>query len=232
MLNYIRRYLRRKTEPIRLLQTLAPPELRLRTLVHVGAHLAQERHLYESCGYRDVLWVEGSPEVFGRLQSVLENHQGSARHKTCCALLTDSDGEVVALRGFSNDGKSNSIFSPTQELRSRWPAVGETGVIENVRSRTLDSLLRESGYAETCDVLIVDVQGAELLVLRGAETTLASVSAVIVEVSTRAYYEGGVLYPEVRAFMEARGFSPMSTPRRHGDMLFLRNSLLRQSAAA
>jgi hypothetical protein len=101
-----------------------------------------------------------------------------------------------------------------------------------VTSRTLDTLLSGTKYANQCDVLIVDVQGAELLVLKGAESTLARASAVIVEVSTRPYYQGGVLFPEVKTFLESRGFTSMSTPRRHGDMLFLRNKYLQKSKAA
>lgn len=232
LFNYIRKYLRRKTDPIRLLRQLAPADLKLETLVHVGAHLAQERHLYEECGYRQVLWIEGSPEVYGRLSTVLESHQGTAQHEACCALLTEKDGDQLALQSFSNDGKSNSIFAPTSELRTRWPAVDVTGVVESVTSRTLDTLLSGTKYANQCDVLIVDVQGAELLVLKGAESTLARASAVIVEVSTRPYYQGGVLFPEVKTFLESRGFTSMSTPRRHGDMLFLRNKYLQKSKAA
>jgi FkbM family methyltransferase len=232
LLNLIQKYFRRKTEPIRLLQRLAPVDLTLQKLVHVGAHLAQERSLYEDCGYQQVLWIEGSPDVFQRLSKVLHSHQGSAQHHSLCALLTDKDGDEIALKTFSNDGKSNSIFSPTSEMASRWPSVTQTGKTESVSTRTLDSVLAESPLAGHCDVLIVDVQGAELLVLRGAEKTLANAKAVIAEVSTRPYYQGGVLFPELKAFLESRGFTAMSLPRRHGDMLFLRNEYLVRSKSA
>ncbi len=226
MINQIRRYLRRKTNPLDLLHQVLPLVPPLKTLVHVGAHLAQERHQYESHGYQNILWIEGSSQVYGRLVDVIASHEGPAKHATQCALLTDQDDAEVQLIEFSNDGMSSSIFGATERLTARWPEVTETGATETIRSSTLDSLLQGTDFAVQCDLLVVDVQGAELLVLKGAERTLAKANAVICEVSTVPYYDGGVLYDELADYLTVRGFVPMSTPRRHGDMLFIRQSLL------
>lgn len=226
MFEQLRKYFRRKKNPVDLLSALAPKGTELTTLVHVGAHLAQERHNYEKLGYKNVLWVEGSPAVFDRLEGVLSAHDGPAHHEAVCALLTDKDNEPVALKTFANDGMSSSIFSATDESLERWPAVVETGEVESTLSLTLDSLLQQKERFSSCQALIVDVQGAELLVLKGAEQTLATCNAVIAEVSTIPYYKGGVMFDELSAFLKERGFEPMSVPRRHGDMLFLRDSEL------
>ncbi len=220
--------MRRKADPLGLLARLAQPGLRLNSLVHVGAHLAQERHAYEALGYRRMLWIEGAADVHARLAESLVAHQAQRRaaggpevqHLSACALLTDREGDDVALREFSNDGMSSSIFAATSTLKQRWPELGETGRLQTARTRTLDGLLAEMGFADV-DVLVVDVQGAELLVLKGATQTLAQVKAVVSEVSTQALYEGGVLFDELRAFLHGHGFEPMSAPRRHGDMLFV-----------
>lgn len=220
--------LRRKADPLGLLARTARPGLELASLVHVGAHLAQERHAYEALGYRRMLWIEGASDVHARLAESLAEHVAQRRaagraevqHETACALLTDRDGDEVALREFSNDGMSSSIFAATGTLKQRWPDLAETGRLEPARSRTLDTLLAERAFGAV-DVLVVDVQGAELLVLKGATQTLGQVKAVVSEVSTQALYEGGVLFDELRAFLHSHGFEPMSVPRRHGDMLFV-----------
>ena len=85
-------------------------------------------------------------------------------------------------------------------LRETWPGVEETGTIENVVTVTLDEIAVQSGFSKP-DLLVVDVQGAELLVLKGGLSVLAAAKAVIVEVSRKPYYEGGVLYPELRDFL-------------------------------
>ena len=227
-LRALRRLLRRKADPLRLLARKAPPGLQLRTLVHVGAHLGQERHGYEALGYRDMLWIEGSERVHAQLAESLAAHVAERRaagvtdlrHQTVRALLAAREGEELALREFSNDGMSSSIFGATDTLRERWPAVHETGREERVRTRTLAGLLAELGFGPV-DVLVVDVQGAELLVLQGAERTLQQVKAVVSEVSTRPFYDGGVLFPQLRAFLSEHGFEAMSAPSRHGDLLFV-----------
>lgn len=230
-----KRFLRRKADPIKLLKDLVPKSISLTTLIHVGAHLGQERHQYEQCGFQDVLWIEGSPKVHERLAEIIAEHTNEedispagTRHRTACALLTDQNNSEIELYEFSNDGASSSIFQSTDECRKRWPQVMETGEREKVRTRTLDHLADEVGLLESADVLVVDVQGAELLVLKGAKRVLSRVQAVVAEVSTLPFYAGGVLYPELEQFMKSHGFEPMSLPPRHGDLLFLRRHLAEQ----
>ena len=228
MLSHLRKILRRKADPVQLLARQAPAALDFARLVHVGAHLGQERHRYEALGYRQVLWIEGSRSVHERLAQSLAQHVADraakglppVEHRSVCALLTDRDGDEASLREFSNDGMSSSIFAATDTLKARWPDLHETGRLQATRTRTLDGLLDELGFGDV-DTLVVDVQGAELLVLKGALRTLSTVKAVVSEVSTQPLYAGGVLYPELAAFLQAHGFVSMSVPRRHGDMLFV-----------
>ena len=237
VLKFARKMIRRKVNPVSLLHTLNPSGSPLRKLIHVGAHMGQERHLYESCGYDEVLWIEGSPSVHARLTESLNEHtngtgvsESGTRHHSVCSILSEKSGEDIKLLEFSNDGESSSMFPPTSETQKRWPHVTTTGRNEVVRSRTLDEVAEECGILQSADVLIVDVQGAELLVLKGADQVLRNVKAVISEVSTVPYYDGGVLFPELNSFLETKGFCSMSVPRKHGDMLFLRRDLAAKCA--
>ena len=237
VITLFKRYLRRKSNPIDLLKRLYPARSDFRSIIHVGAHAGQEKDFYEAHGFDDVLWIEASPSVYQRLAATIEDHNKSnagkpapPRHRTVCALLTDRDGDEVELHEFSNDGQSSSIFRSTEKCHSRWPHVVETGHTEKLATRTLDSVAAEYGMDKNLDVLVVDAQGAELLVLSGSENVLKNVKAVVSEVSTIPYYEGGALYPELHEFLTSRGFFPMTTPRRHGDVLFLRRELAEKVA--
>jgi hypothetical protein len=76
-----------------------------------------------------------------------------------------------------------------------------------VDAARLDSLLERSGIDRAgFQLLNVDVQGAELHVLRGAERTLASVAAVLVEVHVLELYDGAASEREVDEFLTERGF--------------------------
>ncbi len=147
------------------------------------------------------------------------------RHVAINALLTDRAGESVELHGTSNAGASGSIFRMGDVHREKWPHVEHTGESETVISATLDEIAAREGFAMP-DLLTVDVQGAELLVLRGGKKVLAEAKAVITEASTEKFYEGGVLFGELNAFLREQGFMAMQRPRKHGDILFLRKSLL------
>jgi FkbM family methyltransferase len=78
-----------------------------------------------------------------------------------------------------------------------------------VRLATLDGLVA-SGAARPADLLKLDVQGYELEVLRGAESSLAAASHVLLEVSFREFYRGQPLFAEVVAFLAARGLHLMA----------------------
>ncbi len=74
---------------------------------------------------------------------------------------------------------------------------------EQVERTTLDSL---KDALPQIDYLQIDVQGAELQVLRGAETVLRNVGVIELEVRFYPLYEHEPLFPEVHAFLNERGF--------------------------
>jgi|GEM_PF-1252887 FkbM family methyltransferase len=227
LLPILRRIFERK--PLKLLSFLSFGRFPIRKVIHVGAHLGQERRRYRKMGVREVLWIEGSPSIHAQLLASLDADRAAGklagRHVAVNALLTDKSGANVVLHGFSNAGASNSIFPMTEKLRETWPSVRQTGEDETVVSSTLDEIAAREGF-ENPDLVVVDVQGAELLVLRGGTRTLASAKAVVSEVSTVPYYEGGVLFGELNAFLETQDFAAAEAPSAHGDILYLRKELL------
>jgi FkbM family methyltransferase len=215
-------YLRKPRDGFSLLKEGWGRKLGLTNAVHVGAHLAEERDVYEALGFSDVLWIEASAEIYQDLVRSLARPTGAkTRHVAVNALASATPGEQLKLRHFSNEGSSNSIFAASPLFREHWPTIKETGVAETVTSDTADRIAAAHGFA-SADLLLVDVQGAELLVLKGATSLLKSAKAVIVEVSLQPYYEGGVLQPELREFLRGRGFMEIRRPPDHGDQLYIR----------
>ena len=79
------------------------------------------------------------------------------------------------------------------------------GVPRTVRAITLDGLIEEAG-ATGPFLLKVDVQGAELEVLRGAERMFADTELILLEVSLFRFFEEGPDFSDVVAYMKACGF--------------------------
>lgn len=96
--------------------------------------------------------------------------------------------------------------------------------------------------ALTRPILIkLDVQGAELTVLRGSAALLPHVDWVLCECSEVALYEGQALRPEIEAFLARHGLHPVRTDnlvthpelgRVQADVLFARSSASSASAPA
>ena len=74
----------------------------------------------------------------------------------------------------------------------------------------LDTLLHELRWPGNIDLMKIDVQGAELLALRGAEQALARTRFVFAEVSFAPLYEGSCVFGEVYDFLCSRGFRLLS----------------------
>jgi FkbM family methyltransferase len=187
-----------KPDPNRFLSSV-------RGVVHVGANVGQERDLYARHGL-DVLWIEPIPEVFATLT---QNLASFPRQRALEALVTDRDDVPYEFHVANNSGESSSILA-LKEHRDLWPEVDYTRTIA-LRSTTLATLLaRERVDLDRYDALVMDTQGSELLVLRGAETLLGRFNFVKTEVPDFEAYEGCARLEDIAAFMSARGFSERS----------------------
>lgn len=202
--------------------------LRGTTIVHVGAHWGQEASLYASWGADRVIWIEADPETAAQLRqhvAALEAAprglrarllaQTPTRHIVIEALVGDVDGNPTDFYVFSNDGESSSIFRKAADANERHAAIVETGMVRRLFMRSLDSLLPENGVdLEEVDILVLDVQGAELLCLKGATRLLSHVQLLETEVATRRWYEGGVLLPELDDWLKVHGYRRRTRVRR------------------
>jgi FkbM family methyltransferase len=106
----------------------------------------------------------------------------------------------------TRDPACASLYPPDQaavaahaELAGSEP-VGE----RTVQLRTLDDWCDEERV--TIDVLKLDVQGAELDVLRGAESQLRQVVMLEAEVEFNRIYQGLPLFADIDSFLRERGF--------------------------
>jgi FkbM family methyltransferase len=199
-----------------------------RTIVHIGASWAQELERYEALNVRQVVWIDAHPRVQRKLRSIL-GAKGSpgVRHVCVEALVADEDGRETPFHLFNNNGASSSIFHSTDLFREKFAGVEETGETVIIKSARLDTILRqESVPPNEVDILVFDVQGAELLALKGAGDYLAYTTFIEVEVSQEPLYADGVLFADLDRFLAGAGFTRVSSVRWHGDVAYVRTAAL------
>ncbi len=170
-------------------------------LIHLGANLGQERFLYDRYGL-NVLWIEPNPEIFPQLQ---QNIAKFAKQRAIKALIADKNREEVDFNISSNGGESSSILDLEGHAKM-WPEVRYTHVIK-IEALTLPSLVDEfSIRLSDYQALVMDIQGAELMVLKGAKAILSNFKFIKLEVPDFTAYSGCCTVVEVDAFMRSSGF--------------------------
>jgi FkbM family methyltransferase len=196
-------------------------------IIHVGANAGQERAHYARLGL-NVLWVEPIPHVFAALES---NLRGYPKQQALEALVTDQDGINVELQISSNGGKSSSILA-LAEHKEVWPDIDFKSAL-SLFGVTLPSLIKRNNIdASKYDALLLDTQGAELLILRGASAMLSQFKYIQAEAANFEAYENCPRVPDIVAFVEGHGFKvdPASMAgwdgdkRGHWDLVFERHS--------
>lgn len=156
-------------------------------ITHVGAHLAEEAWEYE---FFDLpcTWVEAAPELVDLIQITgLPKNQSVVQR-----LLGGTAGKIQTLNFYGPEGALSSVL----EVRDKENVAKQL----NLETSTLDEL-------PASDLLVLDVQGAELEVLRGGGEFLKSCKYIFLEVSlSDIYYHATPTLVDISKFLNFSGF--------------------------
>ena len=185
-------------------------------VLHIGAHLAEERFEYELLGV-SVIWIEGIPEYYSQ---VLKNLELFPNQSAWCYFLSDKSASEVPFYLANNDRASSSLFQLGD--KSGYPELTMNDQIL-IETHRIDEIVG-CEFFQKYDHVVIDVQGAELAVLFGFGDLLYSVKSMKIEVSTYEVYNGGAKYLEIKQYLANFGFSPLWEPTKHShtDILFMR----------
>ncbi len=116
--------------------------------------------------------------------------------------------------------KSSSLLPPdkTSEVLN-WLEFNQTEMVSTI---TLDSFCQEQKIKQI-DFIHMDVQGAELLVLKGAENLISSIKIIWLEVENITLYKEQPLLFDIENFMKQKGFTKIKDTVEHisGDQLWV-----------
>ncbi len=185
-------------DPIKLLEFIyIEPD----GIIHVGANTGQEAVRYAKSCPDICVYVEPIGSVFERLQANVSRYPG---HIAVQGLCSDVDGELVEFNIANNGGASSSLF-PLGEHARLYPEITYTNT-ETYRTTTLDSLITSRFPDARFNLLVVDTQGSELKVLKGATALLRKVDGIFVKICPYPLYDGGCTYLEIDEFLRPFGF--------------------------
>jgi len=161
--------------------------------IHVGAHHAQEHPDYVAAGIKRFVYIEPCAATFNVLKNKFAAHHHIQLFNVACGEI---ECEQVMYTGSQNEGQSNSLLKMQKHLQIH-PGITLPNT-ELVTVKRLDSLgLAHKGY----QLLVMDCQGFEGRVLKGAAETLKQVNYVYTEVNRDAVYENCTLVDELDALL-------------------------------
>jgi FkbM family methyltransferase len=189
----------------------------LRGAVHIGAHDCEELPFYNAIGLSqtDVVWIDAIP-------SKVEQTRSRGIPNVYNAIITDKDDETIQFN-VSNNVQSSSIFEFGTHSREH-PQVVYVDKIHG-KTVTVDTFFERNAIdPSTCDFWNFDIQGAELLALKGAAKSIHHAKALYLEVNQDELYKGCALVGDIDEFLAQYKFRRVLTHMtRHGwgDALYI-----------
>ena len=201
-------------------------------VIHVGSHFAQEHDEYLKMGVDYMVYIEPSKPTFEILLKKFGGKRDSIQDDGSRVVLFNlaCGAEYLGMQPMNvspfNEGQSNSLLSPHLHLEQH-PEVKFTDT-EMVEVQALDNLVIDY---DKCNIIVADVQGYELEVLKGGVGRLKKADAVYIEVNRDATYSGNALIDDVDVFLLQHGFERVETywpspSWSWGDAIYISKTLL------
>jgi len=169
----------------------------IKGVIVVGAHFGDEN--VELQGIKNKLFFEPLPHIFETLKSNVTD-----------AILVNKavgnkNGKVIMNVEKVNRGQSSSILKPIKHLQQYpWITFDEKMEVDMIR---LDNYPTQNLY----NLMIIDVQGYELEVLKGAKNTLNEIDYIITEVNRDEVYENCAKIEDLDSFLSQYNFIRVET---------------------
>jgi len=176
-------------------------DLKIRGVLHIGAHVGQEFGTYERLGINNVMFFEPVPSTFQRLK---ENVGDKAILVNTA--LGNMIGEVEMFTEIVNQGQSSSVLEPEHHLVQH-PNIQFNGR-QKVSMTKLDTFIEEK---DKYNFINIDVQGYELEVFKGGIEFLKTIDYVMTEVNRAELYKGCARIEELDWFLGSYGFERVET---------------------
>ena len=185
---------------------------------HIGAHDCEELSFYNSLGLtpEQVVWIDA-------IETKVEEARKRNIPNVYQAVITDQDDVDVTFH-ISNNIQSSSVLALGTHLQEH-PGVYYTRDVQ-LKSITVDTFFEKNGLdASRYSFWNFDIQGAELLALKGATKSIPHAKALYLEVNEKELYQNCGLIGEIDEYLAKYDFIRVLTDIcRHGwgDALYIR----------
>ena len=176
----------------------------IKGILHIGAHLCEEEESYMKLGLKqeNILWVDANYNL------CLENKKVNQERNIYCGAFADKSGVETDFI-ITNNGQSSSLLE-LQEHKAEHPWVYEVSR-QKVITACIDECFLDEVKNRGINMLVLDIQGAELLALKGAQKTLEHIDIIHCEVNVKKLYKDCALIGDIDNFLFSKGYKRIMT---------------------
>lgn len=189
-------------------------------VIHIGAHLMEERKEYLAIGVQDIIWVEANPKIYENIKTSNE----SEKELFFNYAISDKSDQLIEFN-ITNNNQSSSILELDRH-KIYHPEIFVSDKI-SVMSKTIDDLFESQGLdASKYNLMNIDIQGAEYLAFLGAKKTLEKIDFIHSEVNAGTLYKDCGLISDIDELLSKYGFSRVETdmsPWEWGDAFYIKS---------
>jgi FkbM family methyltransferase len=191
-------------------------KLDIKGILHVGAHKCEEQNIYTKYAQEEnIYWIEAIDFL------VEENLKLNPKLNIINECIGDIDDKDVTFK-ISNNTLSSSVLE-LGEHKNLHPQVSFVKVLDK-KTKTLKTILENHQLKNKFNLLILDLQGAELLALKGLGDLLNDFDYIYTEVNEKEIYIDCVLLKDLDIYLSNFGFDRkyLNTLNSYGNALYTR----------
>ena len=205
---------------IKLYELIKNYNIKINGILHIGAHLCEELDDYLSCGINNnnIIWIEANPN----LVKIIKNKNKNI--KIYNYLVSDVNNNEVIFN-ISNNGQSSSMFEfGTHKIHH--PQIRYINKIK-LKTLRLDTIYADNDISNNfANFLNIDIQGAELLALKGMGDLLDNFDYLYLEVNKEEVYKDCPLVDDIDEYLKKWNFKRVQTSWKWanwGDAFYIKN---------
>lgn len=207
----------REEAPFELIKKLLPENP---VVIEAGAQFGEDTIIMSRLWPQGKIYAfEPSPESY---QILVADTATQSNVFSFPLALSDRNGELF----FYLAGGASSLKRPAKTFNDLYFHSDLDHPIV-VQAITLDDWANAHSVPKI-DFIWFDMEGNELSAFKGALQHLPQVKLIYTEVNFQKFWEGGVLYPELKEWLAGHGFREIwqeSVPDWHGNVLFINENL-------
>jgi len=181
---------------LNLIELIKKYNMKIKGVIHIGAHHGQENNLYNLINIKNRIYFEPLDSNFSVLEKNIE-----PIHTLVKKALGNENKKISMYVETANSGQSSSILKPMLHLKlAPYITFDKTEVVDMMRLDSFEKDLIDYNF------IVIDVQGYELEVFKGAEKTLENIDYIISEINRDELYENCTRIEQLIEFLSPYGF--------------------------